>query len=100
MITLLYILKTIQGDIMRDRVYGTGGVLISWVQRRCDRCHCFLSKEERKYCKRCFPKVHSTQPDKRDYKSRCLKDPYHKIRMYLYCKVHRSADKFNVGDYI
>jgi rRNA maturation endonuclease Nob1 len=38
-----------------DRTYSSGK-LKTWIQRRCDKCQRFLTKEEKKFCSRCAPK--------------------------------------------
>ena len=96
--------------------YGVN-TLVSWSQPRCEKCHRFLGIKQQKYCNRCAYEVikernreyskkltrlhlRKSYPDKRDYRMRCLKEPYHKIFAYLYCKIYRNADKFNIGDSI
>lgn len=39
----------------RTRIYNNG-ILISWNQRRCEKCQRFLSRRQLKYCFECYRK--------------------------------------------
>ena len=73
-------------------------VLVTWCQRRCVRCQRYLGKREMKYCDRCRSEVN--YPYKKYWEHRYLDCPEVKEEYRLRAKVHRNADRFNIGDII
>lgn len=85
----------------RCRTYTTHSVngpevLVSWIQRKCQRCCRFLSKHQQKYCSRCKPLM-DKKVKRKDSKTRY----YNKLEEYtLRAKVRYNPDRFNVGDLV
>ena len=55
--------KTIRTYLHSKMVNGIrkGVNLVTWSQRRCEKCKRFLSKHQQKYCSTCQPKIRKEQ---------------------------------------
>jgi rRNA maturation endonuclease Nob1 len=62
--------------------------LVTWSQRRCEKCQRFLNKHQQKYCASCVKIVE---------KERSLN---RKEERLLRGKIYWSPNRFNVGDYV
>jgi hypothetical protein len=72
--------------------------LVTWTQRRCEKCKRFLSKHQQKYCSKCAPEKHKVDSMERNRKY--YKDSEFLIKEKLRHKVYWNAEKFNIGDSI
>ena len=68
--------------------------LVTWSQRRCERCKKFLSKRQKKYCKKCSYIVY------REDTLKSRRKPLYREEGRLRAKVEWHADSFNVGDLV
>ena len=71
----------------RDRRY-SHGKLISWLQRRCERCQRFLSRKERKFCSDCRYDALKDQVKENYHKSHPRK-PYSMNKRAIYMRGYR-----------
>ena len=73
--------------------------LVSWSQRRCQRCHRFLSKKQFKFCAKCKPLNDKEVTAKIDREKYANDTEYRDLKK-LKDKVYYNSDRFEIGQIV